>query len=127
MKTARSYHYNSEIIPKDFPREFDAHIYFAATDLEFAKELHAKAHAAFPGKKVFTGELIPEPIGPHPLPMFEMNFPKEEFTDVVLWLMKERRHLDVLVHELTGDDFYDHTQSAMWLGKPVGLYLERFK
>ncbi|MNT12987.1 Dopa 4,5-dioxygenase family [compost metagenome] len=127
MTKTRSYHYNSEILPKDFPREFDAHIYFNKEDMEFASELHLKAHSAFPGKRVFTGELIPEAIGPHPTPMFEINFPKEEFTEVVLWLMKERGDLSVLVHELTGNDLYDHTQAALWLGKPLELLLYKFK
>jgi DOPA 4,5-dioxygenase len=127
MDKKRSYNYNSEILPKDFPRQFDAHIYFTAAERAFAESFHSKALKAFPGKKVFTGELIPEAIGPHPTPMFEINFPKEEFSDVVLWLMKERGSLSVLVHELTGNDLYDHTQAALWLGTPVELYLYKFK
>lgn len=127
MKTARSYHYNSEILPPNFPRQFDAHIYVQSDSLDFAKKLHAKSLLDFKGQQVFVGEIIPEPIGPHPTPMFEINFPKELFADVVLWLMKERGDLSVLVHELTGNDLYDHTQAALWLGTPVELYLHKFK
>lgn len=126
MKTERSYHYNSEILPRDFPRQFDAHIYFDKASLPFAEQLHAKSILDFKDQQVFVGEVIPEPIGPHPTPMFEINFPKERFADVVLWLMKERGDLSVLVHELTGNDLYDHTQAALWLGTRVELHLYKF-
>lgn len=89
--------------------------------------LHTKALLDFKDREVFVGELIPEPIGPHPTPMFEINFPKELFADVVLWLMKERGDLSALVHELTGNDLYDHTQAALWLGTPLEIYLHKFK
>ncbi|WP_413585242.1 DOPA 4,5-dioxygenase family protein [Bdellovibrio sp. HCB274] len=123
----KSYKVNSKLLPEGFPRQFDAHIYFSEEQREFAEALRNKAIVSFKDQLVFTGQLIPEPIGPHPTPMFEINFPKEKFTDVVLWLMHERGDLSVLVHELAGDDFYDHTQAAMWLGKPVDLKLEAFK
>ena len=122
----RPFKVNSQLLPEGFPREFDAHVYFKASDREFASELREKAISAFAGQRVFTGEMIPVAIGPHPVPMFEINFPKEKFTDVVLWLMKERGGLSVLVHELTGDDFYDHTQAALWLGEPVSLKYDFF-
>ncbi|KHD89830.1 MAG: DOPA 4,5-dioxygenase [Bdellovibrio sp. ArHS] len=123
----RSYKVNSQLLPQGFPREFDAHIYFSEASLTAAAELRLKAMQEFAGRQVFVGQLIPEPIGPHPLPMFEINFPLALFSEVVLWLMKARGDLSVLVHELTGDDLYDHTQAALWLGKEVPLLYERFK
>ena len=127
MTEQRSFKVNSQLLPTGFPREFDAHIYFNESNRAFAEEFRAKALKDFAGQQVFTGEMIPVPIGPHPTPMFEINFPKEMFTDVVLWLMKERKNLSVLVHELTGDDLYDHTQAAMWLGAAVPLNYSVFK
>lgn len=121
------YQVNSKLLPAGFPREFDAHIYFNETTRSLAEELRAAAGKAFAGQRVFIGEMIPEPIGPHPTPMFEMNFPKELFAEVVLWLMHERGSLSVLVHELTGDDYYDHTQAALWLGPEVPLSYGVFK
>jgi DOPA 4,5-dioxygenase len=123
----KSYKVNSKLLPEGFPRQFDAHIYFEQDKLAFAEELRNKAIVSFKDQVVFTGQLIPEPIGPHPTPMFEINFPKEKFTDVVLWLMHERGDLSVLVHELTGDDHYDHTQAAMWLGPQLDLNYDVFK
>lgn len=123
----KSYKVNSKLLPEGFPRQFDAHIYFEKDQLAFAEELRNKAIVSFKDQVVFTGQLIPEPIGPHPTPMFEINFPKEKFTDVVLWLMHERGDLSVLVHELTGDDHYDHTQAALWLGPQLNLNYDVFK
>lgn len=123
----RTYKVNSQLLPQGFPREFDAHIYFDDITLQKASVLRDEAIRMFEGKRVFVGEMIPEAIGPHPTAMFEMNFPKEHFAEVVLWLLHHRGELSVLVHELTGDDLYDHTQAAMWLGTPVQLKYERFK
>ncbi|MBY0416199.1 MAG: DOPA 4,5-dioxygenase family protein, partial [Bdellovibrionales bacterium] len=94
---------------------------FSENELNKATILRDKMKNYFEDKVFFVGDMIPVPIGPHPLPMFEANFPQEIFTEVVLWLMKERGNFTVLVHPLSGDDYYDHTQGAMWLGKTVDL------
>ncbi len=117
---------NSKLIPIGFPREFDAHIYFEANELEKATQLRDKMKEHFRDETFFVGDVIPVPIGPHPMPMFEANFPQDIFTEVVLWLMKERGDLNVLVHPLSGDDYYDHTQGAMWLGHAVKLDYSKF-
>lgn len=117
----RDFKVNSQLLPAGFPREFDAHVYFFEESFEFAEKLRAQALEMFSGRVVFVGEMIPVAIGPHPLPMFEINFSTEMFTEVVLWLMTERGSLSVLVHALTGDDLYDHTQAALWLGPQVAL------
>lgn len=114
-------------MPAGFPREFDAHIYFNIKSAKAAEALRVRAMAEFHDKKVFVGMIIPEPIGPHPTPMFEINFPKVLFTEVTLWLMHERKNLSILIHELTGDDLYDHQQAALWMGPQVPLKYEVFK
>lgn len=123
----RNFKVNSQLLPNGFPREFDAHIYFETKDLEKATLLRNKIKEHFKSETFFVGDMITIPIGPHPLPMFETNFPKEIFTEVVLWLMKERGDFNVLVHPLSGDDYYDHTQGAMWLGQAVNLDYSKFK
>lgn len=112
---------NSKLLPEGFPREFYAHIYFQESDLEIATKLRDKMKEHFSDEVFFVGDMIPVPIGPHPYPMFEANFPIGLFQDVTLWLMKERGELSILIHPLSGDDYYDHTQGAMWLGKSVEL------
>lgn len=122
----RNFQVNSKLLPQGFPREFDAHIYFKADELEMATQLRNKVKEHFNDKTFFVGDMVTKPIGPHPFPMFEANFPQSLFTEVVLWLMKERGNFNVLVHPLSGDDYYDHTQGAMWLGKPVDLDYSKF-
>ncbi len=123
----KTYTVNSKLLPNGFPREFDAHFYFPIEKIGEATILRDKIKKHFENVMFFIGDIIPEPIGPHPLPMFEANFPTKLFAEVVLWLMKERGEFSVLVHPLSGDDYYDHTQGAMWLGDSVELDYSRFK
>ena len=97
----RNFKVNSKLLPVGFPREFDAHIYFPIEDLKKAQELRDKVKEHFKDETFFVGDMIDVPIGPHPMPMFEANFPQDIFTEVVLWLMKERGTFNVLVHPLS--------------------------
>jgi DOPA 4,5-dioxygenase len=64
-----------------------------------------------------------EPVGPHPIAMYQVAFEDAEFAALVSWLMLNREGLNVLVHPLTGDSVADHTRFAAWLGTPVQLKL----
>lgn len=123
----RDFKVNSELLPEKFLREFDAHFYFNESNLKEAKSLHDKLQEHFSDPKIFIGPMINVPIGPHPQPMFEVNFSVEHFSDVVLWIMKEHGDLSVLIHRLTGDDYIDHTREALWLGKTLPLDFSKFK
>lgn len=118
---------NSKHLPPNFPREFDAHIYFDEESYEEALLLRQKALDHWKGSKVFVGYMIEKPVGPHPIPMFEMNYPRELFSEVTLWLLHHHGKLSILVHELTGDDYLDHTDYALWIGRPVELDLKAFR
>jgi len=110
------------------PHDFDAHIYFVGEkESDLISALKSKIEIAFDQKNIFIGNIIPYPIGPHPLPMLEVNFGKERFSDVLFFLMKERGSLNILVHSLSEDDFYDHSAGAIWLGKTLELDFSRFK
>jgi DOPA 4,5-dioxygenase len=80
----------------------------------------------FAATPVFVGKLIDERVGPHPTPMFEINFPKGWFGRVFSWLRANRGELPALVHEVTGDDPKDHSQGAIWLGRVLPLDESRF-
>jgi len=123
----RNYRYNSEWMPKGFHHDFDAHIYFAAEELNLIKSLHEKICSNFKTGEIFVGDIIPEPIGPHSLPMLEVNFAKAKYAEFIAWLERERGSLNILVHPQSGDDYDDHTDGAVWLGNPVPIKLEVFK
>lgn len=59
--------------------------------------------------------------GPHPTPMFQVNFATPLFAEIVPWLMLNRGGLDVLVHPETGDDVADHGDYALWLGRTLPI------
>ncbi|MFA5584749.1 MAG: DOPA 4,5-dioxygenase family protein [Bacteriovoracaceae bacterium] len=117
---------NSKHLPKDFPREFDAHIYFDEDSYQEASLFREKCLKHFEQSEVFVGFMIDRPIGPHPLPMFEINFPRNLFGEVVLWLLHHHGKHSILVHELTGDDYLDHTDYALWIGKTIELDISAF-
>lgn len=77
-----------------------------------------------------------EPVGPHPVAMFEVNlFTPAQFGAFIPWLVINRGPLSVLVHPNTvnsktgesEEEERDHTQRAMWLGERIPLDLSIFK
>lgn len=62
-----------------------------------------------------------EPVGPHPVPMYQVAFPAEKFAEIVPWLMLNRDGLTVLVHPETGNDVEDHRDKPLWLGQKLEL------
>jgi DOPA 4,5-dioxygenase len=107
--------------PPGFHRDYDAHIYYTVETRATAEALQERVASELAGAPILIGELIDRGVGPHPLPMFELNFPKAEFERMLLWLIRNRGPLTVLVHEVTGHDLRDHSQGAIWLGPPVPL------
>ena len=102
-------------------REFDAHVYYSEATRKLAEDLRARLLMEFSPEEMRIGPLINRPIGPHPLPMFELNFRREYAERIRRWLANHRGVLTVLVHEVTGDDPRDHTVGATWLGSPLEL------
>ena len=68
------------------------------------------------------GRVWDQAIGPHPLPMYQVNY-CTTIQDSVEALLKSTG-LTVLLHEDTGDDLRDHTEGARWIGQELKLDLE---
>jgi aromatic ring-cleaving dioxygenase len=100
---------------------YHAHIYYDPATRAVAEELRAAIGAGFDAR---LGRWHDQPIGPHPVAMYQVAFPIAEFPRLVPWLMLNRRGLAVLVHPLTGDDYEDHATYALWLGPPLPLRLD---
>jgi aromatic ring-cleaving dioxygenase len=101
---------------------YHAHIYYdPAKTRESAARLRDEIGRQFEGR---VGNWHDEPVGPHPIAMYQVAFPVSEFPRLVPWLMLNRGGLDVLVHPETGDAYDDHTLHALWLGTPQPLRLE---
>src|SRR4051812_14090026 len=103
--------------------DFHAHIYFTAETRSSAETLRLLIEKNLAPKLRYSGKLIDRPIGPHPVPMFEINFLPQYFSEVVTFLMQNHGKHSVLIHPETGNDLIDHTAHALWLGPQMVLNL----
>ena len=104
-------------------RDFHAHIYFDANEVEQAKALGHAAHEKF---GVPEGHYHLGPVGPHPRGSCQLTVPTEQFGDVAQWLVLNRGALTIFAHANTGDDHADHTRHVIWFGPSEALDLSIF-
>jgi aromatic ring-cleaving dioxygenase len=74
------------------------------------------------------GRIWDHAIGPHPLPMYQVNY-DSGIAAAVVGLLSDKG-LTVLLHEDTGDDLHDHTHGVRWFGEPLDLdiaWLENYQ
>ena len=109
----------------DLIEGYHAHVYFAnAAERAIAAAIREAAPVSF---DLVMGRWREEPVGPHPLPMYQMAFERDLFSDFVPWLQSVRGSLSILVHTRTGvNDLMDHSVGAMWLGSSLDLRLDFF-
>jgi len=96
---------------------YHAHIYCSLEERGAAEALR-DAFGVSP-EVLFVGGLTDGPVGPHPLPQFEVHFLEQSLASVVARI--EASGLRALVHPLTDDDLADHTRLARWIGAPLEL------
>jgi aromatic ring-cleaving dioxygenase len=101
---------------------YHAHLYYAPQTRSIAERLRTAISERFPRARI--GSWHDEPVGPHPVAMYQVAFAVEDFPAFVAWLMLNREGLDVLVHPQTGDSVADHTRFALWLGSPLPLRVD---
>jgi aromatic ring-cleaving dioxygenase len=101
---------------------YHAHLYYAPETRPIAERLRVGIGERFPRARI--GSWHDEPVGPHPVSMYQVAFAVAEFPLLVPWLMLNRDALNILVHPLTDDSVADHTQFALWLGSAVPLRTE---
>ena len=94
-----------------------AHIYF--TDADRAEAAALRDRFRTDPRVVFIGQMIDEPVGPHPVPQYEIHFLTPSREAVIA--LVEATGLRALVHPLTDDDLADHTTLGHWIGEPLGL------
>jgi aromatic ring-cleaving dioxygenase len=125
-------------LPKRNP--WDIHCYFSDAQSRAASlELRAGLMAAFPWLRQL--KLWEDAIGPHALPMWEVDFGLPEsaprVAEVVQWLVRHNsnssndgegnKSLSILVHPNTTDGgVTDHTEHAIWIGRRLPVKLEAF-
>ena len=104
-------------------RGYHAHIYYAPDSKERAADLRDEIGRRYP--EALLGRWHDEPVGPHPIAMYQVAFATELFPSLVPFLMLNRRDLTVLVHPETGNAYRDHARHALWQGAILKLRLDR--
>jgi aromatic ring-cleaving dioxygenase len=102
---------------------FHGHIYFDVADIALAAQVRQEISAALP-YLTYLGQLIPQAIGPHTKPMFEIHIPAAQISAAMTVLDQKRHRLSVLIHPVQEDELDAHTASAKWLGTQLPLKLE---
>jgi aromatic ring-cleaving dioxygenase len=96
-----------------------AHVYFdPATTRDAAATLRDWITGRF---DVVMGRWHEVKVGPHPQPMYQIAFANAVFAELVPFLALNRMALTILVHPNTADEYADHMQHAMWMGKVLEL------
>lgn len=72
------------------------------------------------------GRVWDKPVGPHPLPMYQVVYNSSNQNLVEQFLREYRGTNTVLLHESINDDLRDHTEGARWLGETLELKLDIF-
>jgi DOPA 4,5-dioxygenase len=104
-------------------RDFHAHIYYDAEEVDRAKALAAQAQRLF---DLPVGHFHLRPVGPHPRGSVQMTVPTGRFGEVATWLSVNRAGLTIFAHASTGDDRADHTHNVVWFGPAEPLDLSIF-
>jgi DOPA 4,5-dioxygenase len=101
---------------------YHAHVYYnGAASRAAAASLREALQERF---EVAMGNWRDQPVGPHPLPMYQVSFAAREFARVVPWLMLNHDGLSILIHPNTDDGYRDHAEHALWLGAQQELRLD---
>ncbi len=96
-----------------------AHVYYdPATTRARAAVLRGWVEEGF---NVMLGRWHDVKVGPHPQAMYQILFKNADFPRLVPFLALNRMGLDVLVHPNTDDEYADHMDHALWLGRTLLL------
>ncbi len=96
--------------------DWHAHVYFDAASRDSAWRLRETVIAHF-GDALKMGRSHERPVGPHPMPSYQIAFAPAQFAGIVAWLALNHHPLDVFVHPNTDDALRDHRDCALWLGR----------
>ncbi len=103
---------------------YHAHVYYP--DAAARREAEALREAVAAKFETELGRWRDEPVGPHPVAMYQIKFSNETFASFVPWLQVHHGSLSVLIHPNTGDHLADHTDYALWLGHQLALRTDIF-
>jgi len=99
-----------------------AHIYYGSpAERARAATLRDQIAERFPA--AILGRWRDTPVGPHPMPMYQVAFEPPLLAEFTGFLALNRAGLTVLLHPETGRQKADHSDHALWLGAILPLNL----
>ena len=105
--------------------KYHAHIYWK-NDCERGSAISLRP--SFQSLGCGIGAVHDKPIGPHPLPMYQIMYDSSNQSEVEALLKSQP--MSILLHEDVGiDHVRDHTEGARWINDPLELdlkFLEQF-
>ena len=104
-------------------RDFHAHIYFNAAEVDRARSLATDMQRLF---ALPVGQFHTRPVGPHPRGSVQLTVPADKFGEVAAWLAVNRAGMTIFAHASTDDDRADHTHNVVWFGPSETLDLSIF-
>mgnify|MGYP005817989109 CR=1 FL=1 len=110
------------VVPIATIHSYHAHVYYDPATRPLAEALRAAVGARF---AVRLGRWHDQPVGPHPVSMYQIAFAVPVFPALVPWLMLNRAGLAILVHPNTGYPRADHAHHPLWMGRVLDLDLQR--
>jgi aromatic ring-cleaving dioxygenase len=106
-------------------KSYHAHVYYNDDETGRAENVRLKLQTELPGEVKVHG-LVARAIGPHPRPMFEVDFQSSRLHQIKEWFEKNNDGLSVMIHPITGDHVKDHQDLSVWVGKKLDLKLDFF-
>ncbi len=101
---------------------YHVHVYYDLASRERALILREQINERF---QVEIGRLFDQPVGPHTWAQYEIGVFGDELARFLPWLMLNHQGLSIMLHPNTDLEREDHASSAMWLGQPVPILLDR--
>lgn len=105
---------------------YHAHVYWKSTT---ERALAISLRPSFQSIGCGLGAVHDRPIGPHPLPMYQIMYDSSIQNEVETLLRIQP--MSILLHEDIGvDHVRDHTEGARWINEPLELdlkFLEEFE
>lgn len=106
-------------------KNYHFHLYYPVAMIEQAQHILSKLSSEH--KDIPIGRAWDKPVGPHPIGSCQVTVTHENFHQMIEWFFLNRAGFSVFIHAVTGDDYIDHTDYVLWMGKEHKLNLEIFK
>jgi aromatic ring-cleaving dioxygenase len=104
--------------------DYHMHVYYDPENRDRAAQLREWVEERF---TVRMGRWHDVPVGPHPTPMYQIQFATDVFPTLVPFVMMNRMGLTVLLHPQSGRPRDDHTINAVWMGALLPLKTETLR